>query len=73
MDYNGDDKLVELGRNIYKPNSGQVNMKCISCSKETSKIVRFPCPGCGEEILRCDKCRGLSIEYKCPKCGYKGP
>ncbi|HDL02326.1 MAG TPA: DUF1610 domain-containing protein [Candidatus Pacearchaeota archaeon] len=48
-------------------------MKCISCNKETSKSVSFPCPKCGEKLSRCDKCRSLSIEYKCSKCGYKGP
>ncbi|MBT6689947.1 RNA-binding protein [archaeon] len=48
-------------------------MKCSSCDKETTKIVKFPCPKCNNEILRCDKCRTLSIEYKCPKCQHQGP
>ncbi|NPE29621.1 RNA-binding protein [Methanococcoides sp. SA1] len=48
-------------------------MKCTSCNKETTKIVKFPCAKCKNEILRCDKCRSLSIEYKCTKCGHKGP
>ena len=64
-------KFIDL--NVYKSNSRLLNMKCISCNKETEKIVKFPCPKCGHELIRCDKCRGLSIEYKCPKCGFVGP
>ncbi|MFA4960787.1 MAG: zinc finger domain-containing protein [Candidatus Pacearchaeota archaeon] len=48
-------------------------MRCISCEKENAEGVKFPCPSCGEKILRCDKCRSLSIEFKCKKCNYKGP
>ncbi|MBT3642671.1 RNA-binding protein [archaeon] len=48
-------------------------MECTSCSKETTKSVKFPCPKCGKQILRCDKCRSLSIEYKCNNCEYVGP
>ncbi|MBU3924043.1 MAG: RNA-binding protein [Nanoarchaeota archaeon] len=48
-------------------------MKCITCNKETSKAVNFPCPKCSKEISRCDKCRRLSIEYKCTKCQHEGP
>ncbi|MFA5061242.1 MAG: zinc finger domain-containing protein [Candidatus Pacearchaeota archaeon] len=48
-------------------------MKCTSCEKECSEGVDFPCPVCGNRIFRCDKCRGLSIEYKCDSCGYVGP
>ncbi len=47
-------------------------MECISCGKETADGVKFPCPKCGKDIFRCNKCRTLSIEYKC-KCGYQGP
>ena len=61
-------RLKEINQNtysnFYKANSEYLNMKCISCNKETSKIVKFPCPGCKEELLRCDKCRSLSIESK---------
>lgn len=47
-------------------------MKCVSCGKETEDCVKFPCPECKKEISRCNKCRGLSIEFKCG-CGYQGP
>ena len=47
--------------------------KCVSCDKESSDSVRFPCPKCGFELCRCKKCRNLSVEYKCPGCGYVGP
>ncbi|MFH1521420.1 MAG: zinc finger domain-containing protein [archaeon] len=48
-------------------------MKCAGCSKETSQGVKLPCSKCGKEIIRCSRCRSLSIEYKCPKCGRVGP
>ncbi len=47
--------------------------KCVSCDKASSDGVRFPCPKCGSEIFRCKKCRSLSLEYKCPICGFVGP
>ena len=47
-------------------------VNCTSCSKETHESVKFPCPGCGNEVLRCDKCRNLSIDFEC-KCGHTGP
>lgn len=50
---------------------------CSSCSREVAPgeiATRFPCPNCGEfEIWRCAKCKRLSNEYKCPKCGHVGP
>jgi hypothetical protein len=46
--------------------------KCISCDKEKSRGVSFPCPKCKQNIFRCDKCKALSIEYKC-ECGFVGP
>ena len=48
-------------------------MKCISCNKETTSGTKIPCSNCGEEFIRCNKCRGLSIEYECTKCKYRGP
>lgn len=48
-------------------------MECVSCKKKTVKSVIFPCPKCKNKILRCEKCRSLSCEYKCPKCSYEGP
>ncbi len=36
--------------------------------------VAFPCPNCGKVIIiRCRKCRQLSVPYKCPNCGFVGP
>ena len=47
---------------------------CRKCKQPFDIQTNFDvCPKCREEILRCDKCRSLSIEYKCPKCEYKGP
>jgi len=47
--------------------------KCISCDKKSLDSVKFHCPKCKNEIMRCNKCRSLSIDYVCPKCGYRGP
>jgi len=48
-------------------------MKCVSCNKEvTDNYVRFKCPGCGKETLRCQECRERSGGYKC-ECGFVGP
>lgn len=50
---------------------------CISCKIDISTVdnsVIFNCPACGKaEIVRCGKCRGLAVDYKCPKCGFVGP
>lgn len=48
-------------------------MECVSCKKQASNMIKLPCPKCKKEILRCSKCRSLSIEYKCPSCGFVGP
>jgi len=45
---------------------------CVSCSKENDKYVKFKCPRCGAEIIRCEKCRALEIDYKCPNCDFAG-
>jgi Zn-ribbon RNA-binding protein len=58
---------------LYKACLEIINMKCISCNKENAEGVVMPCPRCGEKILRCSKCRSLSIEYKCKKCEFEGP
>lgn len=47
-------------------------MECISCNKETGDGTKFHCPECKKEIFRCERCRTLSIDYKC-KCDYIGP
>jgi hypothetical protein len=52
-------------------------MKCTSCGLSLladDDFVTFKCPNCGKvEIYRCSRCRRLSNEYVCPKCGFKGP
>jgi predicted RNA-binding Zn-ribbon protein involved in translation (DUF1610 family) len=49
--------------------------KCVSCKKISKDVVKFKCPECGTEICRCQHCRSLDIEYKCPskECNFKGP
>ncbi|VVB80518.1 Uncharacterised protein [uncultured archaeon] len=47
--------------------------KCTSCGNESGEVIKFNCPRCNKKLMqRCDKCRSLSIEYKCP-CGFEGP
>ncbi|MFH1588805.1 MAG: zinc finger domain-containing protein [Candidatus Diapherotrites archaeon] len=48
---------------------------CGSCNKEvTDDYVDFKCPNCNKSrILRCEKCRNISTEYKCKECGFTGP
>ncbi len=51
-------------------------MKCVTCKinvKTEQGYSKFKCPACKEHwIIRCEKCRKNSIEYKC-KCGFEGP
>jgi len=50
---------------------------CSSCGKKIvnqESATSFKCPNCGETIItRCEKCRILSVKYKCEKCGFEGP
>ncbi|MCL4375489.1 RNA-binding protein [Candidatus Marsarchaeota archaeon] len=45
---------------------------CISCGKLSNQYVKFKCPACEEEIIRCYNCRETHIKYK-SKCGFEGP
>jgi len=59
----------------FKPLGGFMVLKCSSCNREVfDDYIRFKCPACGKaEIIRCDKCRGMSVKYVCPECGFEGP
>ena len=49
---------------------------CTSCKKRITNdpgTVKFKCPECGTEIVRCSHCREVAAKYKCPKCGFEGP
>ncbi len=50
---------------------------CSSCGRlisPTERGVAFYCPNCGRVLIwRCNKCRKLTIKYKCPNCGFEGP
>jgi predicted RNA-binding Zn-ribbon protein involved in translation (DUF1610 family) len=52
-------------------------MRCTSCGRriEAEKFwVEFDCPKCRKnKIIRCEKCKRLVNNYKCPKCGFTGP
>jgi predicted RNA-binding Zn-ribbon protein involved in translation (DUF1610 family) len=45
---------------------------CISCNKDNKDYVKFKCPKCNAEIVRCENCRALEIDYQCKKCDFKG-
>ncbi len=46
---------------------------CMTCGAKSTVIVEFPCPQCGETIMRCKHCRLVNNSYKCPSCGFEGP
>ena len=49
---------------------------CISCKTKITndtKSTKFPCPECGEIIIRCGKCRKLGTKWICKNCGTEGP
>ncbi|MBD3397997.1 RNA-binding protein [Candidatus Micrarchaeota archaeon] len=46
--------------------------RCSTCGKMANKFAEFPCPGCGEHIVRCYHCREIRNKYTC-KCGFEGP
>lgn len=46
---------------------------CMTCGARSITTVGFPCPECGENIVRCAHCRSVNNAYKCPKCGFEGP
>ncbi len=39
----------------------------------THGSVTFPCPVCGEKIIRTRNEREIVAKYVCPKCGFEGP
>ncbi|MCK4497658.1 RNA-binding protein [Candidatus Bathyarchaeota archaeon] len=58
--------------------SGDVSTPiCTSCNRTIppgTESLRCNCPNCGEIVIwRCQKCRQFGREYKCPKCGFRGP
>lgn len=46
---------------------------CITCGSLVKDYVEFPCPKCGEKVVRCNHCREISNVYVCRKCGFEGP
>ncbi|MFH1126686.1 MAG: zinc finger domain-containing protein [archaeon] len=51
-------------------------MSCNGCGASITPgehSVKFKCPGCGEDVVRCSKCKVTSNKYTCSKCGFVGP
>jgi hypothetical protein len=46
--------------------------RCNSCGRNTKRFAEFPCPSCGDKLVRCHFCRENLNVYKC-KCGFEGP
>lgn len=49
---------------------------CASSKKRIANVagsVQFPCPGCGETIVRSKDARQIAAKYTCSKCGFEGP
>ena len=54
----------------------KTNISCTSCSTDitnNSGSVKFKCPKCEHEIVRCSTCRKIVAPFVCQKCGFKGP
>jgi len=52
-------------------------MKCMTCGVNLvgqENFVKFACPACSETvIIRCHRCKKLSVPYRCGKCRFEGP
>jgi len=52
-------------------------IECTSCKRNVigeKNYVKFECPNCGKkEIVRCERCKKLSVPYTCSECGFEGP
>jgi predicted RNA-binding Zn-ribbon protein involved in translation (DUF1610 family) len=46
--------------------------RCSTCGKLTKNFAEFPCPTCGEKLVRCKHCREIRNKYVCG-CGFEGP
>ncbi|MBI3412631.1 MAG: RNA-binding protein [Candidatus Aenigmarchaeota archaeon] len=50
---------------------------CTTCGSSVvyaGTFVEFLCPNCNQDLIRrCEKCKNLSNNYKCSKCGFMGP
>lgn len=46
--------------------------RCATCGKLAREFAEFPCPQCGEKVVRCYHCREIRNKYAC-KCGFMGP
>lgn len=54
----------------------KIKLICNSCKTDITTVdnsTYFPCPNCGNRIVRCGKCRKESTTYKCEECGFVGP
>ncbi|MDY6768892.1 MAG: zinc finger domain-containing protein [Candidatus Nanohaloarchaea archaeon] len=52
------------------------NEECVTCGKNldaAESFVVIPCPGCGEAVARCRRCKKLRNAYECGSCGFRGP
>ncbi|MBI2085172.1 MAG: RNA-binding protein [Candidatus Aenigmarchaeota archaeon] len=59
---------------IAEVNDKKLCTACGSAAIYTGSFVEFLCPNCnGDLIRRCEKCKNLSNNYKCKKCGFEGP
>jgi len=59
---------------IYEAAKAPVCTSCNRPVKPGEKATAFPCPSCGRyEIVRCRKCKVMSVPYTCPVCGFTGP
>ncbi len=46
--------------------------RCATCGRMVKEFAEFPCPDCGNKIVRCGHCREVKSQYAC-ECGFRGP
>ena len=52
------------------------DIMCNGCGSSIAAgepAVKFVCPSCGKDVVRCSKCKITSNNYTCPSCGFVGP
>ena len=62
--YVGEEELENLEKVIEK--------KWLTEGPFSKEFAEFPCPQCGEKIVRCNYCRENRVKYKC-SCEFAGP
>lgn len=57
------------------PSASMEPERCVSTGEKVvgRGFAGFPCPNCGDRIVRSEKSRRQGTLYECPECGFVGP